>query len=169
MNLFRLSTRSAVNLIQLNINQFTRPFTGTAVNCLKEIKTTQDEKNTVKIEGILVKSPRDEFLLKEVKEARACGKGFCPKCSIGLDVKHTDVLILSQYVRSDGCMLPRRVTGLCSKQQKKMRILVAMAQKAGLMPNLAPDYSKKDPKKRMKWKKFNIYFEEEKVKEIKYL
>lgn len=95
------------------------------------VKTTQDAKNTVKIEGILVKSPRDEFLLKEVKEARACGERFCPKCSIGLDVKHTDVLILSQYVRSDGCMLPRRVTGLCSKQQKKMRILVAMAQKAG--------------------------------------
>ena len=42
-----------------------------------------------------------------------------------------DVLILSQFVRSDGCMIPRRITGLCKMQQKKIGILVAMAQKAG--------------------------------------
>lgn len=55
----------------------------------------------------------------------------CPLCALGLDVKHTDVLILSQFMRSDGCMLPKRITGLCSKQQKKMSSLVTMAQKAG--------------------------------------
>jgi small subunit ribosomal protein S18 len=42
------------------------------------------------------------------------------------------VLILSQFVRSDGCMLPRRITGLCKIQQKKMSSLVTMAQKAGM-------------------------------------
>jgi hypothetical protein len=28
-------------------------------------------------------------------------------------------------------MLPRRITGLCRKQQKRMSVMVAMAQKAG--------------------------------------
>lgn len=42
-----------------------------------------------------------------------------------------DVLILSQFVRSDGCMLPRRITGLCNVQQKRITTMVAMAQKAG--------------------------------------
>lgn len=55
----------------------------------------------------------------------------CYMCALGLDVKHTDVLILSQFVRSDGCMLPKRITGLCRRQQKKVGKLVTMAQKAG--------------------------------------
>lgn len=55
----------------------------------------------------------------------------CAICASGLDVKHTDVLILSQFVRSDGCMLPRRITGLCKKQQKRISSMVSMAQKAG--------------------------------------
>lgn len=81
----------------------------------------------------------------------------CSLCATGLDVKHTvsslygeivcvllsvlilsysyvsqDVLILSQFLRTDGCMLPRRITGLCDVQQKRITVLVAMAQKAGL-------------------------------------
>lgn len=54
-------------------------------------------------------------------------------CALQLDVKHTDVLILSQFVRSDGCMLPRRITGLCARQQKKIGKMVSMAQKAGMI------------------------------------
>lgn len=42
-----------------------------------------------------------------------------------------DVLILSQFVRTDGCMLPRRITGLCKAQQKRIGTMVTMAQKAG--------------------------------------
>lgn len=78
------------------------------------------------IGGEYVQSPREHLLLNEVKMPK-----FCPTCTLGLNVKHTDVLILSQYVRSDGCMLPKRITGLCSKQQKRMGRLVTMAQKAG--------------------------------------
>lgn len=76
-------------------------------------------------------SPRDKYLLEEVKNCSTNGAKFCPACTLGLDIKHTDVLILSQYVRSDGCMLPRRVTGLCKRQQKKIGTMVTMAQKAG--------------------------------------
>lgn len=104
----------------------------------------------------------------------------CPVCASGLDIKHTDVLILSQFVRRDGCMLPRRVTGLCKKQQKRVGTLVTMAHKAGkyfisdllyvltkylgLMPNLKPDNSHKDPKKRYQWKQHNKYFDESTIK-----
>lgn len=82
----------------------------------------------MEIEGEYKASPREGQLLKQVSEP---GKKFCLKCTLGLDVKHTDVLILSQYLRSDGCMLPRRITGLCNVQQKYMGELVRMAHKAG--------------------------------------
>lgn len=78
------------------------------------------------ISGEYIKSPRESYLLKKEHAT------VCPLCSSGLDLKHTDVLILSQFVRSDGCMLPKRITGLCKVQQKKVATLVAMAQKAGM-------------------------------------
>lgn len=85
-------------------------------------------------------------------------------------------------------MLPKRVTGLCGKQQRRIGTMVTMAQKAGiyfiskkiflpflliycffyfikgLMPNIAPENSKKDPKKRYQWKKYNKYFDEDTLK-----
>lgn len=117
------------------------------------------ERDTLIIEAVTKPSPRESNLLKA-----ACTEKFCPECTLGLDIKHTDVLILSQYVRSDGCMLPKRITGLCHRQQKKIGTLVTMAQKAGLMPNLTPANSKKDPKQRYGWKKFNKYFNEKTIK-----
>ncbi|XP_058060498.1 large ribosomal subunit protein mL66 [Anopheles bellator] len=130
---------------------------------LKEIKeaTVND---TLVIKGEYVPSPRQATLLPQLVEAANCGERFCPQCTLGLDIKHTDVLILSQYVRSDGCMLPRRVTGLCKRQQRRMSALVTMAQKAGLMSNLNPASSKRDPKRRYQWKKYNKYYDEETIK-----
>ncbi|CAD6996152.1 unnamed protein product [Ceratitis capitata] len=144
--------------VSRNINQSKRHISTTTPTLIKEIHE-KVEKNTLVLEGLQVASPRANQMLKE-----ACSTRFCPECTLGLNVKHTDVLILSQYVRSDGCMLPRRVTGLCKKQQKRIGTLVTMAQKAGLMPNLAPEWSKKDPKKRFGWKKYNKYFLEETIK-----
>jgi len=34
----------------------------------------------------------------------------------------------------------------------------------GLMSNLTPAWSRKDPKKRRDWKKFNTYFDEQTIK-----
>lgn len=97
------------------------------------------------VEGVSVPSPRAELLVRSEKipslvdankdaltsHGQSTEKPQCYMCALGLDVKHTDVLILSQFVRSDGCMLPKRVTGLCMRQQKKIGKLVTMAQKAG--------------------------------------
>lgn len=102
-----------------------------------------------------IPSGREPYLVKH-EHTKACRL-----CSSEIDLKHTDVLILSQYLRSDGCMLPKKVTGLCNRQQKRVTLLVAMAHKAGLMPNINPANSKKDPHKRFGWKKCNKYFDED--------
>lgn len=122
---------------------------------IKKINVEESDKVTT-ISAEFVESPLAPRLMKTGEEKNHV----CPLCALKLDVKHTDVLILSQFVRPDGCMLPRRITGLCSKQQLRVKYLVAMSQKAGLMPNLAPSWSKKDPKKRYGSKKFNRYFDE---------
>ncbi|XP_058118016.1 large ribosomal subunit protein mL66 [Anopheles ziemanni] len=145
------------------ISPFVRSFSVTSVNQLKEIKEVTAN-DTLVVKGEFVPSPRRDTLIPQLLEARNKGERFCPQCTLGLDIKHTDVLILSQYVRSDGCMLPRRITGLCKRQQRRMGALVTMAQKAGLMPNLNPSTSKKDPKRRYQWKKYNKYYDEETIK-----
>ncbi|KAJ8880804.1 hypothetical protein PR048_017275 [Dryococelus australis] len=134
-----------------------RNFVVTNINYLKEIQERQEDKTRI-VEGVIVPSPREPYLV------RTDHGGACPLCSLGLDLKHTDVLILSQFLRQNGCMLPRRVTGLCKKQHIRVTKMVQMAQKAGLMSNINPERSKKDAKLRWKWKKFNTYFDEETIK-----
>lgn len=90
--------------------------------------SAKQEQNSLIVPSDYVPSAREPNLIKAVQTE---GTKFCPKCTLGLDIKHTDVLILSQYLRSDGCMLPKRITGLCSVQQKRIGKLVTMAQKAG--------------------------------------
>ena len=123
---------------------------------LKEIIEKKDG-NTLVIEAVIKKDKNEDRLLK-------LKNGACPICSTNLDIKHTDVLILSQFLRSDGCILPRRVTGLCETQQDRISVLVVMAQKAGLMPTMAPANSRCDPSRRKKWKRFNTYYDETTIK-----
>jgi small subunit ribosomal protein S18 len=123
-----------------------------------------DSKSTVTIKASYVPSPHEPHLIQEYKACKTEGKQFCPECTLGLNIKHTDVLILSQYVRKDGCMLPRRITGLCKTQQKRIGTMVIMAQRAGLMINLTPSNSNKDPKKRFREKGLNRYYLEETIR-----
>ncbi|KAG7202619.1 hypothetical protein KM043_009804 [Ampulex compressa] len=154
MALFRqFLTPIRKNVILPNSN---RSISLSAVTQLKAI-VEKKEGNTLIVEGVMHDDTR--------KHLNVTSKtGACPICTLGVDVKHTDVLILSQFVRSDGCMLPRRITGLCRTQQKRIGIMVSMAHKAGLMPNLAPPGSKCDPKRRHDWKKFNTYFDENTIR-----
>ncbi|CAG9786900.1 unnamed protein product [Diatraea saccharalis] len=148
------SARTIVTTKQLNI---------------KELREQKDGSKLV-IEGVTLPSLRAQLLVRAqntnpslVPSEGNIEKKPCYMCALGLDVKHTDVLILSQFVRSDGCMLPRRITKLCRRQQKKIGTMVTMAQKAGLMINLTPGNCKKDPKKRRDYKKFNTYFDEKTI------
>ncbi|KAJ8009187.1 hypothetical protein DPEC_G00086300 [Dallia pectoralis] len=64
----------------------------------------------------------------------------CPIYRWNLQNKYnyTDVLLLSQFIRSDGGMLPRRVTGLCAQEHSKIAVCVQMAHRAGLLPDHKP-------------------------------
>lgn len=64
----------------------------------------------------------------------------CPIYRWNLQNKYnyTDVLLLSQFIRSDGGMLPRRITGLCPEEHRKIAICVQMAHRAGLLPDHRP-------------------------------
>ncbi|KAG7275614.1 hypothetical protein CRUP_021941 [Coryphaenoides rupestris] len=64
----------------------------------------------------------------------------CPIYRWNLQNKYDyrDVLLLSQFIRSDGGMLPKRITGLCPDEHRKVAICVAMAHRAGLLPDHKP-------------------------------
>ncbi|XP_068564368.1 large ribosomal subunit protein mL66 [Cebidichthys violaceus] len=64
----------------------------------------------------------------------------CPIYRWNLQHKYnyTDVLLLSQFIRSDGGMMPRRITGLCPEEHRKIAICVQMAHRAGLLPDHKP-------------------------------
>ncbi|CAG7816036.1 unnamed protein product, partial [Allacma fusca] len=97
---------------------------------LKEIH--EEEKNgEIIIKGVYVKSPRTDYLIQTpaTKTQGECTD--CPICKLGsVHVKHTDVLILNQFVSSDGRQLPRNVTGLCKYQHKRMEYLIVMSRHA---------------------------------------
>lgn len=130
--------------------------------------TRDDAKQEIVVTGKTVESPHEPHLLSAYKSCVGEGAKFCPECTLGLNIKHTDVLILSQYVTKEGLMLPQRITGLCRLQQKRIGSMVTMAQKAGLMINLTPSYSKKDPTKRYGHKKCNKYFDERTITSRRY-
>ncbi|XP_078035700.1 mitochondrial ribosomal protein S18A [Augochlora pura] len=127
-----------------------------ATTYLKEIIEIKDGNNLI-IEAAIKPDERDKLFLKPKD-------GACPICSAGLNVKHTDVLILSQFLRSDGCILPRRITGLCKVQQKRISKMVLMAQSAGLMPNRCTRGKYYDPLNKGKWRKFNTYYDERTIR-----
>ncbi|KAM5164837.1 large ribosomal subunit protein mL66 [Mantella aurantiaca] len=67
--------------------------------------------------------------------------GQCPICRWNLKHKYdyTDVLVLSQFIRSDGGMIARKLTGLCAEEHKKVAACIKMAHRAGLLPNHRPN------------------------------
>ncbi|XP_053455618.1 39S ribosomal protein S18a, mitochondrial [Nycticebus coucang] len=66
--------------------------------------------------------------------------GQCPICRWNLKHKYNyeDVLLLSQFIRPHGGMLPRKITGLCQEEHRKIEECVKMAHRAGLLPNHRP-------------------------------
>jgi|TARA_B110000971_G_C20033446_1_gene512778 small subunit ribosomal protein S18 len=55
--------------------------------------------------------------------------------SINIDlITYKDIKILTNYLSEQGKILPRRVTGLTSKQQKKVAKLIKTARIAALLP-----------------------------------
>nr|XP_033337277.1 28S ribosomal protein S18a, mitochondrial [Megalopta genalis] len=131
-----------------------------ATTYLKEIIERKEGNNLI-IEAVIKPDEKEKLFLKPKH-------GACPVCSAGLNIKHTDVLILSQFLRSDGCILPRRITGLCKVQQKRISTMILMAQSAGLMPKRCSKGKYYDPSNKGRWRKFNTYYDEETIR-VRYL
>ncbi|XP_025105773.1 28S ribosomal protein S18a, mitochondrial-like [Pomacea canaliculata] len=137
-------------------NASQRPFSVSSVRNIKEIIQTTKE-NVTTIEGVTVQSERAPYVAKNTD-------GGCTLCKIHSHLKYTDVLILSQFLRPDGCLLPRSVTGVCQSKQRKLAMLVRKAQQAGLLPQLRPELSngrvRTGHKSNYKWKRYNVYFKD---------
>ncbi|XP_004674072.1 PREDICTED: 28S ribosomal protein S18a, mitochondrial [Condylura cristata] len=70
--------------------------------------------------------------------ARLPTRGFREVVEIQEGKTTIDVLLLSQFIRPHGGMLPQRVTGLCPEEHRKIEECVKMAHRAGLLPNHRP-------------------------------
>uniref|UniRef100_A0AC35TXU3 28S ribosomal protein S18a, mitochondrial n=1 Tax=Rhabditophanes sp. KR3021 TaxID=114890 RepID=A0AC35TXU3_9BILA len=81
-----------------------------------------------------------EVVAFETKEKRASipsNGNTCSLCTCTVPIKVTykDVLILEQFMREDGTVLPKELTGLCKKQQLRVERCVMQAHWSGLFPN----------------------------------
>uniref|UniRef100_A0A8R1Y1Y1 Ribosomal protein S18 n=1 Tax=Onchocerca volvulus TaxID=6282 RepID=A0A8R1Y1Y1_ONCVO len=56
-------------------------------------------------------------------------------CNVPVKIRYSDVLILEQFMREDGTVLPKALTGLCKKQQQRIERCVMQAHWAGLFPD----------------------------------
>ncbi|XP_023575335.1 39S ribosomal protein S18a, mitochondrial isoform X2 [Octodon degus] len=70
--------------------------------------------------------------------ARRSARGFREVVETQEGKTTIDVLLLSQFLRPHGGMLPRRVTGLCTEEHRKVEECVKMAHRAGLLPTHRP-------------------------------
>lgn len=142
---------------------------------LKKIEKTEDKNsNTITIEGKYLDSKEifGSQVLKLVSDENHEETGqvlrpcvFCELEKRDIKVQYTDVLVLRQFLTESGQILPRKVTGLCKKQHRKIVVLTKQAKHAGLILNLQPtllDGTKPstDYTKRFKYLKFNTYFDD---------
>lgn len=131
-----------------------------SASCHKQIKHTETEQRIV-VEGVMpapaAPAPADSV--------SACGGGkhqchpFC-KSPIVNKVKHTDVLILDQFVDSKGEMYSMHDLKICTRQWSRLHKLVQMCQRAGLMPGkefYCSDY------RQTKWGSQNCYWDEKTI------
>uniref|UniRef100_A0A7E4UNK6 28S ribosomal protein S18a, mitochondrial n=1 Tax=Panagrellus redivivus TaxID=6233 RepID=A0A7E4UNK6_PANRE len=78
----------------------------------------------------------------------------CALCRYPVKIKYTDVLILEQLMREDGTVLPKQLTGLCTRQQLRLERCVMQAHWSGLFPDRTiPDFD------RSGYKRFNRYWD----------
>jgi len=125
-------------------------------NLMKEIKHSEKD-NHITVEGIYVSGEN-----KQTKASDACRGGqvtchsFC-KSPFVAQVKHTDVLILNQFVDSKGQMYSQEELEICHRQWTRLFKMVQMCQRAGLMPG-KEFYCKEI--RQTKWGSQNCYWDE---------
>ena len=135
-----LSAKPSLLVIQNAIRIISRSLSVSTHRSYREV-TIKEDGNKITIEGIPKESDRKdrivepEFLRSTSSDSCDAKENCHPLCRFSQvhEIKHTDVLILEQFVESNGKTIPRDVTGLCERQHYRMEKLIGMAQKAGLM------------------------------------
>ena len=132
----------------------------------EEDPDSKSGKRNISIEGVVNEIPKQNLIMPAYSNANGCqsaGANCHPLCRFSSvhEIKHTDVLILKQFMDHEGKMISREVTGLCRRQHTRMSKLIKMAAKAGLFP-LETDIFR-DEKKRVPAAKLNSYWDESSI------
>ncbi|XP_076613026.1 large ribosomal subunit protein mL66 [Chaetodon auriga] len=127
----KLGAASTIVKVQQRINVPQLPPLITQCRGIRQVVEKQEGK-TATIEGQILDTPAAP------QPPNPTAK--CPIYRWNLQNKYsyTDVLLLSQFIRSDGGLLPRRITGLCREEHRKIAACVQMAHRAGLLPDHKP-------------------------------
>ncbi|KAE8286956.1 28S ribosomal protein S18a, mitochondrial [Larimichthys crocea] len=144
-----MATRSMLRSVWTSFAGLKLGPTGTNVKLQQRINTPQLSALTIQSRGIRQVVEKQEGKTTTVKgqilDIPAAPQppnpaAKCPiyKWNLQNKYNYTDVLLLSQFIRSDGGMLPRRITGLCPEEHRKIVICVQMAHRAGLLPDHKP-------------------------------
>ena len=128
--------------------QMRRSFSASTVLFYKDIHHKEEGKKIV-VQGVGVTSPNTANVVTEgCREGRQHCHPFCRSPVVGQvcvshvfpaihslsQVKHTDVLLIDQFLTSTGEMYSQDELGICKRQWVRLKKLAEMAQRAGLMP-----------------------------------
>uniref|UniRef100_A0A0K0DWT8 28S ribosomal protein S18a, mitochondrial n=1 Tax=Strongyloides stercoralis TaxID=6248 RepID=A0A0K0DWT8_STRER len=125
-------------------------FSTSAVCCIRKIQErSQGDTTIVEVVNIEPKNKVPEISINE----DVCS--LCT-CNIPIKISYKDVLILEQFMRDDGTVLPQQLTGLCKKQQLRVERCVMQAHWSGLFPDKTiPEFD------RSGYKRFNRYWDDD--------
>ena len=130
---------------------------------INEDADSKSGKKSISIEGVVSDLPKENLILSSYSSANGC-KSASEKChplcrfSAVHEIKHTDVLILKQFIDHKGEMISREITGLCRRQHQRMSKLIKMSAKAGLLPLNLDQF--REEKTKNPWAKLNSYWDE---------
>ncbi|XP_018647652.1 hypothetical protein Smp_003700 [Schistosoma mansoni] len=125
----------------------------------KEVKYAVS-KNVTTVEGVIVPSEREGKVI--CLDSFGDPRDRDPISRLGLNIRHTDVRILSQFLRPDGTVLPRHISGISCRSQSHLELMIERARKAGLLPvQIKPDGS--HVYERRGRHRFNVYYDSEMI------
>ncbi|CAF0860572.1 unnamed protein product [Didymodactylos carnosus] len=123
--------------------------------------TEKAEGNVTTFEGEYI-DDKDHKVLTLAGPEEVCT--WCKLDRRSIHIQHTDVLVLRQYLRKDGTILPKEITGLCFNQHNKLLALIKHARMTGLISYPTVAVTKRepliiDPTLRPEWERNNSYWE----------
>uniref|UniRef100_A0A0N4ZI76 28S ribosomal protein S18a, mitochondrial n=1 Tax=Parastrongyloides trichosuri TaxID=131310 RepID=A0A0N4ZI76_PARTI len=138
------------NLSRCLINNNIKKLSTTSYNLLRKVQERIDGDTTV-VEMVNVEQ-------HDKRPKIPLNNDVCSLCTCNVPVKisYKDVLILEQFMREDGTVLPRQMTGLCKRQQLRVERCVMEAHWSGLFPDKTiPEFD------RAGYKRFNRYWDDD--------